>query len=916
MDTTTRDTELLLLGAAALPVLVIFALVGIHSQGDFSWTYLSVPGAMVALFASAHLVVRRVAPSADPTLLPLALLLSGIGLAFITRLVPDKAINQVAWLTISIVALSFTLIVVRSLEDLGRYKYLLMIFGLSLMLLPALFGAEINGSKLWLSVGGLSIQPGEIARVFIILFLAAYLAENREMLSISTRRLGPIPYPAARTLFPLIAMWALSFVVMVSEKDLGSSLLLFGIFLVMIYAATGRLLYVTTGLILFSGGATAAYFMFSHVQTRVSIWLSPFADAAGKGYQLVQSLFAVSAGGLIGCGPGAGYPMRIPYVDTDFIFAAISEELGLLGASAVLILFLVFIYRGLSIALRAKSDMAAFTATGLVASIGLQVFVIVGGVTALIPLTGITVPFVSRGGSSMVSTFVLLALLMRAGSESTGLDSEMKTTSDTSGVLGRFALSKRLMKLSAIFTLLILLLVGNLTYLQVIKAPALAQHPSNTRGLIAEQHSARGTILTRDNVVLAESVLESNGTYTRHYPLGARAAHTLGYYSTTYGRNGLESSANNILSGHVSFNSWDDVLDNALGRPIRGNNLVTTLDSRIQVAAEEALGDSTGAAIVLDPRTGAVLASASTPAYSPEDVDKKWDTLSTEKGSPLVDRVRQSLTAPGSTFKVVTLTGAYAHDVATPSSQFKGPGSMEIGGAKVTNFEGGSYGLIDLQTATAKSINTVFAQLAVKLGAQNLVAQSEQFGFNRRVPYELPVKGSLMPNPTEMTTWETAWAGSGQPVGTHSSPAGPQATVFQMGLVAATIANDGKLVWPHIYDHIESPTGEILSITKKPSSWLTACSPEVAHQVTSAMIDVVDHGSGVGAKLSGVKIAGKTGTAEISKGLPTNAWFIAFAPADNPRIAVAIMIEGGGTGGRVAAPAAKELIRQALEVYP
>ncbi|MEI7815486.1 MAG: penicillin-binding transpeptidase domain-containing protein, partial [Coriobacteriia bacterium] len=249
---------------------------------------------------------------------------------------------------------------------------------------------------------------------------------------------------------------------------------------------------------------------------------------------------------------------------------------------------------------------------------------------------------------------------------------------------------------------------------------------------------------------------------------------------------------------------------------------------------------------------------------------------------------------------------------ATPETVLPGPGSMDIGNAPVTNFEGGSYDKIDLTTATMKSVNTVFAQIAVKMGAPALVKQANQFGFDTKVPYELPAKISLMPDPAEMTIWETAWAGVGQPVGEHDSPAGPQSTVLQMALVASGIANDGVVMAPYVVGSVRDRVGRDLA-GARPKAFTTATDPATAQQVTAIMQKVVSGGSGTRAQIDGVVVAGKTGTAEVGKGQPTNAWFIAFAPADNPTVAMAIMIEGGGIGGQVAAPAAKPVLQAALK---
>jgi peptidoglycan glycosyltransferase len=907
---TRRDTELLLLLAAAPAVALLFALVHAEAGAALGWQQFAVPLGLLAAFCAAHVAARFLAPGADPVLLPIAFALTGIGLAFVTRLDPALAASQVLWVAGGIVALVATLAAVPSLERIARYKYTIALAGIVLLLLPAVIGVEVNGAKLWLRFAGFSFQPAEVAKVLIVLFLAAYLAENRDVLSVSTKRVLGVWLPPLKHLGPLLVMWAVSLVVLVAEKDLGSSLLFFGVFLVMLYAATGRSGYVIVGGGLFAVGASAAYAMFTHVQSRVAIWLDPFADAADRGYQLVQALFAFGAGGMVGVGPGKGLPERIPYVETDFIFAAIGEELGLLGAAALVVAYLVFCLRGLATGTRARSDMAAFTATGLVATFGLQTFVILGGVTRLIPLTGITLPFVSYGGSSILANFMLLGLLMRAGDAATGRETELVTTSAT-GALGRIAVARRLTGVAIVLVALLFAVIANLTYLQVFAAPALAANPANTRGLAAEIRQERGAILTKDAVVLAESVKDGD-IFSRRYPQASLAAHVIGYYSPRYGRSGMEAAMTEALSGHRTFASIRDLVESLAGVPVPGNDVRLTVDSEIQKAAEAALGEHRGAAVVLDPRTGAVLALASSPAYDPATVDELWEQLSSATGAPLVNRAAQSLYPPGSTWKVVTLTGAVASGVVTAKSTYPGPARLEIGGAPVPNYGGSGYGTVTVEQATASSINTVFAQIADDLGAARLVEAAERFGVNDTPGLELPVKTSLMPDPREMTRWETAWAGVGQPVGEHESPPGPQVTALQMALIAAGIANDGVVMRPYLLDSITDRAGRVLSATQ-PRRWMTATDAASAEAVTSMMVTVVKSGSGSRARVPGVNVAGKTGTAEAGKSVETHAWFIAFAPAEAPRVAIAIVLENAGVGGRVAAPAAQPILLKALE---
>ena len=906
-----RDTELLLLLAAAPAVVLFFVLVHGAQGAQVSWSDVGVPVGLLACFLIAHVAARFLARGADPSLLPIAFLLTGIGLATITRLDPELAASQVLWVLAGVVALVSVLAAVPSLERLARYKYTIALAGIVLLVLPAIIGVEVNGAKLWLRFAGFSFQPAEVAKILIVLFLAAYLAEKREVLSVSTKRTLGVWLPPAKHLGPLVVMWAVSLVVLVAEKDLGSSLLFFGVFLVMLYAATGRPGYVLVGMGLFSVGATGAYLAFGHVQQRIAIWLDPFADAAGRGYQLAQSLFALAAGRVLGVGIGHGLPGRIPFVETDFIFTAIAEELGLLGGAALIIAYLAFSLRGLATASRARSDVAALVAAGLVATFGLQTFVIIGGVTRLIPLTGITLPFVSYGGSSILSNFILLGLLMRAGDTGTGSETEVLVSG--SGLLGRLALTRRLTRVAWLVVALMVALTANLTYVQAIAADSLTANPANTRGLAAEMRQERGAIISADGVVLANSV-KSGSVYARQYPQGALAAHVLGYYSTRYGRAGVEAAANEALAGKRNFASFADMIEAAAGTSVPGNDIRLTVDSRVQASAEAALAGHKGAVVVLDPRTGAVLAMASSPAYDPGAIDEQWPALSGDgANAALVNRAAMSLYPPGSTFKVVTLSAALGTGTATEQTTYAGPASMEIGGAPVTNYGGSSYGPIDLRKATASSVNTVFGQLAVDLGAEKLVEGSEAFGINAAIPFDLPAVTSLMPDPTEMTTWETAWAGVGQPVGEHDSPPGPQVSALQMALVTAGIANDGVVMRPYVIDSVTDRGGEVLTSTT-PRNWKTALDAETAAKVTDIMVSVVESGSGTRARISGIKVAGKTGTAEAGKSVETHAWFVAFAPADNPRVAIAIVLENAGVGGQVAAPAAKPVLETALSV--
>ena len=383
------------------------------------WVFLL---AVLGLYVVAHLAVRRFAPRSDPTLLPIAFLLNGIGYFTISRLDRDLARVQAVWTAVGIAAFVLTLVVVRNIRTLERYKYTFLLLGIAALLLPSLpgLGQEINGARLWVRVGPVNFQPGEAAKVLLVVFFAAYLVDKRELLATGTRHIGRLRLPDPKHLGPLLLAWSFSILVMVREKDLGSSLLFFAVFAAMLYIATERVSYLVVGALLFFGGAWFAYQQFEHVQERVSTWRNPWPVAQNEGFQLVQSMFAFGSGGFAGSGLGLGNPTTIPNVATDFVFSAIGEELGLIGGVAIICAVLLLCGSGYRIAVQANRPFSKLFAAGLTTIIGIQTFVIIGGVTRVIPLTGVTLPFVSYGGSSLVANFVIIALLLRISADNTG----------------------------------------------------------------------------------------------------------------------------------------------------------------------------------------------------------------------------------------------------------------------------------------------------------------------------------------------------------------------------------------------------------------------------------------------------------------------------------------------------------------
>ena len=422
-----RNAELFLLGFAALITTVALLIVEANQEQGISWDLAQYTLGFLALFGGAHLAVRRFAPYADPLLLPVVALLNGLGLVMIHRLDlaegaqgtggdrGPSANQQMLWTLVGVVAFCLVVALVTDHRMLARYGYVCGLAGLVFLVIPAFLPASIseeNGAKIWIRLHGFSIQPAEVSKILLLIFFASVLVSKRSLFTSAGKHFLGMNLPRPRDLAPLLVAWIASVGVMVFEKDLGTSLLLYASFLVLVYVATDRISWVLLGLTLFAIGSYVAYRAFAHVQVRVQNWLDPFADPDGSGYQMVQSLFSFATGGIFGTGLGNGQPGTVPAASTDFIIAAVGEELGLVGFAGVLMLYTILVIRGLRTAVAVRDSFGKLLAAGLASTLAIQLFIVVGGVTKLIPLTGLTTPWMSYGGSSLIANYVLLAILI------------------------------------------------------------------------------------------------------------------------------------------------------------------------------------------------------------------------------------------------------------------------------------------------------------------------------------------------------------------------------------------------------------------------------------------------------------------------------------------------------------------------
>ncbi len=424
---TRRNVELALLLLALVVAMGGYGLVGVTQDGAWPPGLLGYGAGLAAIALALHLVVRFTAPYADPVLLPIATALNGLGLAMIHRLDTARSTDaaafaprQLVWSAIAVLLAAVVLVVLRDHRVLQRYTFTAMVTGLVLLLLPLVpfLGRRINGAQIWIGLGPLSFQPGEIAKIVLTVFFAGYLVTHRDSLALAGRSLVGFRLPRARDLGPILIAWLASLGVLVLERDLGTSLLFFGLFVAMLYVATERISWIALGLALFVGGAALAWSQFSHVQDRVRAWLDPYAtdvyDAeVGGSFQLVQGLFGMADGGLTGTGLGAGRPDLVPFAESDFILAAFGEELGLVGLFALLMMYLVLVERGLRTAISVRDGFGTLLAGGLAFVVALQCFVVAGGVLRVIPLTGLTMPLLAYGGSSLLANWVIVGLLLR-----------------------------------------------------------------------------------------------------------------------------------------------------------------------------------------------------------------------------------------------------------------------------------------------------------------------------------------------------------------------------------------------------------------------------------------------------------------------------------------------------------------------
>ncbi len=596
-----------------------------HWLGFITW---------VIVFFVAQRLTAHYLPSRDPYLLPCAALLSGWGLLTVWRILPAFGLKQTVWLIITVGILLLGLRLPSNLGFLRRYKYFWLTSGLLLMALTLVFGTNPlgNGPRMWLGCCGVYLQPSEPLKLLLVVYLAAYLADR---LTVPTAHPDGLKTPTQLLplLAPTLVMTGLALALILVQRDLGTASIFIFLYSAIVYIASGRKRILLAGFVILILAGLGGYFFIDVVRVRIDAWINPWSDPSGGSFQIVQSLLDVSNGGIFGRGPGLGYPGLVPVAHSDFIFAAISEESGLVGALAILVVLAILAGRGVRIALNAPDMFRRYLAAGLTTGLVAQSILIIGGNLRVLPLTGVTLPFVSYGGSSLLTSFLSLLLLLLISDQEYYKPIRLVTT-HTYLQLGAF--------------LLVGLAVSAFAsgWWSVYRAPQLLNRTDNPRRAISDQFVQRGAILDRHNQPISQTTGQS-GSYTRHiqYP---PLSPVIGYTDRVYGQTGLEASLDAFLRGEQGYPGltswWNHLL---YGQPPQGLDIRTSIDLKLQMQADQRLANHSGALVLLNAKTGEILAMATSPTFDANQLQSNWEKLVKDPQSPLLDRATQGLYPPG-----------------------------------------------------------------------------------------------------------------------------------------------------------------------------------------------------------------------------------------------------------------------------
>ena len=867
--------QLLLLGLFHFALFLSLTL----SKGDYVYLFYFAVQLVILLGALGLFVMLY--PKGSRLFLHNMYMLLIVSFAMLARLNLNRSIHQFAVAAVAIyVGLFLPWLLNRYGQVLKKFPWVYACVGILLLSLVTFLGTVSNGAKLSFSLFGVTFQPSELVKPLFVVFLAAAFdkAANFRQVAVTA------------------VLAALHVLLLAASRDLGSALIFFMIYVFMVVLATGKWIYLLLGLVGGAGASVAAYELFRHVQVRVQAWRDPWSVIDGTGYQIAQSLFAISNGGFFGTGLNKGNPAAIPYVTTDFIFSAITEEFGLLFGVCLLILCVDNFLLMMKAALHREAGFERYLAFGLGVSYLFQTFLTIGGGTKCILLTGVTLPLVSYGGSSVLTTILSFFLIqgVLVGATGNAVSGARGTEKKERGV------QQRILRVSYLSAFVFLGMIGYVTWYTQENRQKFFDNSYNSRQQLLMQENTRGTIYGADGTILAETVTDEDGKETRTYPYGKLFAHAVGY--STKGKAGLEASENYYLM-QSSISETEKLTNSQNGKKNPGDSVYTTLRVDLQQTAYDALGVYKGAVVVTEVSTGKVLAMVSKPDFDPNEIDDIWDKITEdENNSVLVNRVTNGKYPPGSTFKILTaLEYIREYPQNLNRYEFQCTGSYTYEGNTINCYHRIKHGTVDFTTSFAKSCNSSFANIGMQLDKEQFAKTLDALYFNEKLPAGFSMGIS--------TTGFNGATGDYETMQTVIGQGSTLMTPMHLNLITAAIANQGKLMQPYLVDCVKREDGQTVKQTKPKTIEEHLVSKEEAAELTRLMTQVVEEGTAT--RLSGLTytVAGKTGSAEYNdvKG-ESHAWFTGFAPAENPEIAVTIILEGAGSGGDHAVPIAKRIL--------
>ena len=856
----------------------------------------------VLVYALAGLAYRKIYPNLSELVFQNMRFLLMIGIVMITRLSFDMGVRQFAFMT---AALSVCLIVpflIEHIKELRRFGWGYGFLGVLVLTAVYFFGLDNLGAINSLKVGPIYVQPSEFVKLLYVFAVGTLLTKKRDM----------------RQIIAVSALAAAHVLLLVLERDLGGALIFAVTYIVMLYGATVNPAWLFVGFLGACAAAAAAYQLFPHVRVRFDAWQNPWSCIDDGGYQITQSLFAIGTGGWFGMGLGSGLPESVPVIETDFIFSGIAEEFGYIFAACLVFICLSCFIMFIQISNRLKDECYKIVTLGFAALYGFQLFLNIGGVTKFIPLTGVTMPLVSYGGSSLVSTIIMFGIIQGMyvlgqkrqshsqaySQESQRLTSERRTKrrSGERTARGRFPKPDYRRSINAImyaFSVLLIATVCYSAYFIAFQSRDAINNTYNKRQDLLAGTITRGEIRSADGKVLARTVTGEDGTEEREYPYGSMFAHVVGRFSKT--RTGVELSENFTLMT-ASLSEFDKIALQLNEEKLPGDSVITTLNAAVQEAAWEALGDRRGAVAAIDPSTGKILAMVSKPDYDPNTVEEDWDSLiADEKGeSALMNRALNGLYPPGSTFKIADVL-AYIRENPEDYEEYTYDCEGEGRFNQVTIHCAGSqsHGNLSLRDAFAKSCNTSFVNLGTSISVTSLLDVCTSLLYNRALP-GLPSASQssfALNEQSEPNAIPQTVIGLGK----------TQITPMHNALIAAAIANGGVLMEPYLVDSVVNADGRVIE-KNHPSSYGALMTPAESDILTEYMKEAVQTGTAKALADYPVAVAGKTGSAEYETGKESHAWFICFAPADKPQIAISVIVESSGSGSKYAVPVAKKVL--------